>query len=124
MHMTIKEASKKYHIPMKILKTYERCGLFCRAGKTIGAWNYDDSDLQRLSLMMTLFEIGYCKEEVTAYMSLFSQGPCTRTERMHMLSEKKNCVLKEIHRKEKQLDRLAYLQHKLQKEINRNDQEE
>ena len=122
--MTMDEASNRYHIPINILKEYESWGLCGEVEKVMGMWNYDDSDLQRLSLMMTLFEIGYCKEEVTAYMSLFSQGPCTRTERMHMLSEKKNCVLKEIHRKEKQLDRLAYLQHKLQKEINRNDQEE
>ena len=45
--MTIQEASDRYQIPMNILKEYESWGL-CRAVKKVmGAWQYDDEDLER-----------------------------------------------------------------------------
>lgn len=46
--MTQQEASEHYKIPVSILKEYESWGL-CGAVKTVmGAWQYDDEDLQRL----------------------------------------------------------------------------
>ena len=48
--MTIEEASKKYNIPIKILKEYESWGLFQEVKKVMGSWQYDETDLERLSL--------------------------------------------------------------------------
>lgn len=47
--MTINEASNRYHIPIKILKEYESWGLCSEVKKVMGTWNYDDSDIERLS---------------------------------------------------------------------------
>ena len=38
--MTIEEASKKYNIPIKILKEYESWGLFQELKKFMGSWQY------------------------------------------------------------------------------------
>lgn len=47
--MTIQEASERYRIPLHILREYERWGL-CRAVKDVmGAWQYDQTDIERLA---------------------------------------------------------------------------
>jgi DNA-binding transcriptional MerR regulator len=107
--MTIKEASKKYNIPIKILQKYESWGLCGEVKKVMGSWHYDDSDLERLSLIMTLHDIGFTNEEIEKYMRLLLKRESSEQERMEMLNNKRNGTLDEIHFKEKQLDRLDYL---------------
>ena len=47
--MTIQEASERYRISLHILREYERWGL-CRAVKDVmGAWQYDQTDIERLA---------------------------------------------------------------------------
>lgn len=46
-----------------------------------GAWHYDDSDIERLSMIMTLHDVGFTNEEVHQYMSLWVQGEATCEER-------------------------------------------
>ena len=62
--MTMKEASKRYQIPVKILKEYESFGLCGAVKKVMGEWQYDDQDIARLSMIMTLHDIGFDKGEV------------------------------------------------------------
>ena len=68
--MTIHEASVRYKIPMDILKEYESWGLCGTVPKVMGAWHYDDEDLERLGLIMTLHDMGFTSEEVETYMRL------------------------------------------------------
>lgn len=56
--MTIDEASKLYNIPLEILHEYEKWGLCNAVKKVMGSWQYDDSDLENLRLIMTLHDIG------------------------------------------------------------------
>ncbi|MGN0688912.1 MAG: MerR family transcriptional regulator [Oscillospiraceae bacterium] len=107
--MTIYEASERYNIPIEILKEYESYGLCNEAGKAINSWNYDERDIELLSTVMTLHDIGFTNDEVRKYMRLLSEGDSTEKERLHMLEQKRNGTLNEIHIKEKQLDRLDYL---------------
>ena len=51
--MTIQEASQHYRIPMHILREYESWGLCGAVKKVMGDWQYDDTDLERLSTIMT-----------------------------------------------------------------------
>ncbi len=55
--MTIQEASEAYQIPMHILREYESWGLCGAVKKVMGQWQYDDTDLERLSTIMTLHDI-------------------------------------------------------------------
>ena len=51
--MTVQEASERYNIPIKILNEYESWGLCDAVRKVMGAWQYDEEDIQRLSMIMT-----------------------------------------------------------------------
>lgn len=113
--MTIQEASEKYNIPIKILREYERWGLCGEVKKVMGSWHYDNSDIERLSTIMTLHDIGFTNDEVEKYMRMLLKGKPTEKERLKMLSEKRLGTLDEIHFKERQLDRLDYLRFEIQK---------
>ena len=113
--MTINEASERYKIPIKILQEYESWGLCGEVKKVMGSWHYDESDIERLSTIMTLHDIGFTNDEVEKYMCLLLKGKSTEKERLKMLSEKRIGTLEEIHFKEKQLDRLDYLRFEIQK---------
>lgn len=113
--MTIHEVSKRYKIPIQVLKEYESWGLCGEAKKVMGTWQYNDSDIERLSTIMTLHDIGFSNEEVEQYMNLLLAGDSTKQERLQMLNKKRNGTLDEIHFKEKQLDRLDYLRYEMQK---------
>lgn len=111
--MTIHEASEKYNIPIKILQEYESWGLCGEVKKVMGSWRYDNSDIERLSTIMTLHDIGFANDEIETYMKLLLQGEATKKERLNMLNDKRAGTLDEIHFKEKQLDRLDYLRFEL-----------
>ena len=110
--MTMQEASERYHIPMHILQEYQRWGLCGAVKNVMSDWQYDDADLERLSIIMTLHDIGFTTEEVEAYMRLLEQRH-TEGERLAMLEEKRSAALDEIHFREKQLERLDYLRHEI-----------
>ena len=53
--MTIQEVSERYNIPIEILKEYESWEIDGSVKKEMGAWQYDDLDLERLSLIISLY---------------------------------------------------------------------
>lgn len=105
--MTIDEASQTYGIPMDVLKEYEHWGL-CGG-------QYGQRDFERLSLIVTLHDVGFTKEETEGYMRLYLSPRDTAGERAEMLRNKRSEILDEIHLKQKQLDRLDYLRFELTK---------
>ena len=113
--MTIHEASERYCIPLSILQEYESWGLCGAVKKVMGIWQYDDQDLERLSIIMTLHDIGFTSGEVEEYMRLLLSGQSTEEERMRMLNRQRRTTLDEIHFKEQQLSRLDYLRYEIQK---------
>ena len=116
--MTIKEASEHYNIPIKILEEYESWGLCSEIKKVMGSWQYDDIDIERLSTIMTLHDIGFTNKEIEKYMSLLVDGVSTEAERIKMLETKRAGTLDEIHFKERQLDRLDYLRFEMKRDKN------
>ena len=119
--MTIHEASEKYNIPLKILQEYEKWGLCGEVKEIMGSWRYDDSDIERLSMIMTLHDVGFTGDEVEHYMQLLLKGKSTEKERAEMLNNKRSGTLDEIHFKQKQLDRLDYLRFELKRGYPQND---
>lgn len=113
--MTIYEASERYNIPLKILREYESWGLCGTVKQVMGAWQYDERDLERLSMIMTLHDVGFSNEEVEAYMRLLLEGEDAGAKRMRMINERRDKALGEIHLKEKQLERLDYLRYEIRK---------
>lgn len=118
--MTIDEASERYQIPLKILREYESWGLCGAVKKVMGAWQYDDTDLHRLSTIMSLHDLGFTAQEVENYMRLLLEQEDSCKERLRMLDRKRSAALDEIHFKERQLQRLDYLRHEIRKEQEKN----
>ena len=114
--MTKDGASQRYRIPPHILDEYESWGLCGALKKVMGAWQYADEDLERLSTIMTLHDIGFTAEEVENYMRLLLEQPDSDRQRLRMMEEKRKATLDEIHFRERQLQRLDYLRHEIQKE--------
>ena len=106
--MTKQEVSERFQIPIAILDEYESWNLCDSVRQVMEAWQYDDRDIERLSLIMTLHDIGFAKEEIFSYMKLYLAGRDTRAERLALLDE--------IHFKEMQLARLDYLRYEIQKD--------
>ncbi len=113
--MTMKEASERYQIPVKILKEYESFGLCEAVKKVMGEWQYDEQDIERLSMIMTLHDIGFDKGEVETYMHFMMEGEKTQRQRIAMLDQKRGRTLDEIHFKEKQIEHMDYLRYEMQK---------
>lgn len=113
--MTKREASEKYNIPLDILDDYEKWNL-CGKGKeknVDGIWQYDDDDLEILSLIMTLHDTGFEKDEIKEYVTLHLKGDITKEERINILKQKRNQTLDKIHHQEKCLDCIDYLKYEI-----------
>lgn len=102
--MTREEVLRRYKIPAQILDEYELQGQ-----------EYDDSDIERISTIMTLSDIGFKKEDIKVYLLLEQIGVSTLKERLEILEVKRSAILDEMHKNEKQLECLDYLRYKLKK---------
>ncbi|HIZ55578.1 MAG TPA: MerR family transcriptional regulator, partial [Firmicutes bacterium] len=111
--MTKQEVAERFQIPIAILEEYESWGLCDSVRQVMDVWEYDDRDIERLSLIMTLHDIGFSKEETFEYMRLYLSERDTQAERLSMLNRRRSDSLDEIHFKQMQLDRLDYLRYEL-----------
>lgn len=111
--MTIKEASEVYCIPIKILKEYEQMNLCGTVKRVMGKWQYDKQDLERLSMIMTLHEVGFSTKDIDEYMKLLLSGE-KEEDCLKMLNQKRKSTLDKIHFYEKQISNLDYLRHEIQ----------
>lgn len=113
--MTKQEVAERFQIPLAILEEYESWNLCDSVPQVMAVWQYDDSDIERLSLIMTLHDIGFTPPEVYEYMRLYLGAGDTAAARLAMLERRRYATLNEIHYREMQLSRLDYLRYELQK---------
>lgn len=107
--MTADEICTYYQIPKKILKEYHEWGLCEAICIAMEDWEYTDIDIQRLGMIMTLYDVGFQNEEVEIYMKLLLESEENGDMRLHMLDTLRSKALDEIHLKERQLMRVDYL---------------
>lgn len=111
--MTKKEASEKYNIPLDILDDYEKWNFCVKERDVDGSWQYDDKDLEILSLILTLQDMGFEKDEIRECVTLHLEGDITKAERINILRNKRNQTLDKIHHQEKCLDCIDYLKYEI-----------
>ncbi len=119
--MTKEEVSERYCIPIRILDEYHEMGLCDAVRMAMEDWRYDDEDLERLSMIMALHDMGFQKEEVESYMKLLIEGDSTEKARMKMLDEHRKKALDEIHLRERQLERMDYLRHEIRENLKKHE---
>ena len=64
-----------------------------RSQKSDGCMEYDDEDLEWLSIILTLHDIGFTTEEAETYMRLLLEQPNSTKKRLRMMEEKRNKTL-------------------------------
>lgn len=114
--MTIEEVSEHYNMPMEVLKMYERWNLCGEVKKVIQAWKYDDTDLERLGLIMSLHNLGFSNEEIEKYMCFELKGDETKRERVELIKKKRTELLDGIHENENRVRELDFMKYELEKE--------
>lgn len=110
--MTIEEINKKYNIPIQILKEYEK--LYCENKKSkMNSYQYDESDFEKLSIMMTLYHIGFSNEDINKYMCFMMSSNDDMKECLSILNVKRKNIMEEIHLNEKKISQLDYLRYEI-----------
>lgn len=66
------------------------------------------------TITLTLQEIGFTSAEVDSYLQLLKQKHA-EAALLQMLNRKREATLDDIHRRERQLEKLDYLRHQLRK---------
>ena len=116
--MTITEVSEKYKIPLALLQrsATEKADAESKGRKLrqAEAYRFTDSDIEQLSVRMTLQDIGFAEEEVAAYLRLRQDGENSAEACLNMLNKLRSRTLDMIHGKEKALERIDYLRYELQ----------
>lgn len=113
--MTEEEINIRYNIPPALLDEYKRRGLCGEMKKVTDDWQYDESDIEKLSMILALYDVGFSYDEIETFMKLYAEGDITKKERARMLTDRREGTLDEIHFKEEQLARLDYLRHQMNK---------
>ena len=91
---------------MEKYRKFCKCSAFC------------DEDAENMSMIMTLYDIGFDDNEAEKYIRLYFSGGDTAKERLAMLTKKRKKVLSDIHSMQKQLDLIDYIRYKISKEKN------
>ena len=113
--MTFDEIIRYYNIPDKAIQEYKNCG-FCRI-KVENKCN--DSDLEKLKLILLLQDSGFDVKEIEDYIKIQTIDEKGDIKKMKLLNEKRNQMLEKIHIYEKQLGNLDYIRHEIRKNIDR-----
>lgn len=112
--MKFDEVRERYKIPLEILQHYTSFAVDAEAKSQTCDAEYDEKDIQLLSMIMTLHGVGFSAAEIDGYMRLWLEGEITGGARVKMLEQRRSILLEEIHFKEKQLADVDYLRHELQ----------
>ncbi len=107
--MTINELSKRYNIEIKKLKFFEKNNLIAIKDE------FSDNDLKKISNLCILYDIGLDLESIKKLLS-FNRNKEVN-EQINLLSLYRNCLLDEIHRKQKSLDSLDYIIYEIKNKI-------
>lgn len=104
--MTEEEITKLFCIPKCVIKKFKSSGLLPKEKDV-----YTDRDVENISTYMTLIDIGFSQNESAEYVLLKETG--AKEKMLNMLVKKRESLLSQIYLKEKQIDKIDYLKHKL-----------
>lgn len=108
--MTADQMRRQYGIPADLLEAYEGW-----REENEEERQYEDRDLERLSLMMTLSRIGMDQREIGNYLTLAETEDVTGEKRLSLLERRREALLEEIHIREQELAELDFLRYEIKK---------
>ena len=106
--MTIKEVSEKFGVSQDTLRYYERVGMIPPVTRTAsGLRNYSENDVKWVSLAICMRSSGLPVEAMIEYVRLCQQGDETMPDRLQLLTDQRETLLKQKQRIDETLERLA-----------------
>lgn len=107
--MTIKQVSEKFNISQDTLRYYERIGVLPPVTRTSGGIrDYSEKDLSWVSLILCMRSAGMSIEALTKYVKLCMEGDSTFPERLELLCEQRDKLIRQRDQINETLDRLDY----------------
>lgn len=107
--MTLNEASKRFHICMEKLKTYEEHHLLEHQTLADGTFDYTETELRRVGLIHSLLKSGMDMEALKKYLRLLNDQTGSKEEQIRILRKQRCQLLDDIHDKQQALDELDYM---------------
>lgn len=106
--MTIKEVSERFGVSQDTLRYYERVGMIPPVTRTAsGLRNYSENDVKWVSLAVCMRSAGLPVEAMIEYVRLCQQGDETMPDRLQLLTDQRETLLKQKQRIDETLERLA-----------------
>ncbi len=107
--MTIKEVSEKFGITQDTLRYYEKAGILPRIARTPGgARDYQAEDLDWVEHMVCLRRAGMPVESLVEYLRLSQMGDGTFPQRLRLLQEQRENLIRQQEQLLSALKRLDY----------------
>ena len=107
--MNIAEVSKTYDITPDTLRYYERVGMIPLVTRTSGGIrDYQDVDLQWVSLAKCMRSAGLPVESLIEYVRLYQKGNETIPARLQLLQEQERVLIEQQKQIDETLSRLEY----------------
>ena len=107
--MTLNEASKRFHISMEKLKSYEKNELLEHQTLADGTFDYTETELRRIGLIHSLLKSGMNMEVLKKYLWLLNDNTGSKEEQIRILRTQRYQLLDDIHDKQQTLDELDYM---------------
>lgn len=106
---SIQDVSKKTGLSAHTLRYYEKEGLISPVERTQGGFRqYTDEDLEALALICCLKNTGMSLQGIAQFVELTQQGEHTLGERVTLLREHRESVIRRIGEMEKYLEKVTW----------------
>ncbi|MDO5297148.1 MAG: MerR family transcriptional regulator [bacterium] len=107
--MTIKEVCQKYGISRDTLRYYEKSGMIPEVPRTSGGIrNYGEEELLWIELALCMRRAGLPVAVMAEYLKLFRQGDSTIPDRLQLLTEQRDNLLRQRDQISEIIARLDY----------------
>ena len=102
--------SKSYNISPDIVQKYEAC---CRKGQT---GPYTDSEIEELSLVATLVDLGFSDGDICTYLHLSHAPGEHQAELLQLIDTQRRQLVQRTHTEQRKLDCLDCLRYEMKKQ--------
>lgn len=107
--MKIAEVSEKYNLPQDTLRYYEKVGVIPLVGRNPGgSREYGEDDCKWIELAQCLRGAGLPVEAIIEYRRLFDIGDSTIPDRLKLLEDQHETLVKQKEATDRALERLEY----------------
>ncbi len=107
--MHIAEVSRKYDISADTLRYYERIGLLPRIPRTkSGVRDYSEANCARIEFLICMRRANVSIEALQKYMRLLDEGAGTVDERLQILIEQRDLLMRRVDEMQQGLDLLNH----------------